>query len=63
MLFVKQKIFVLTLCFVFLMNSLSFADKKDIETIQIDNYIHSRSVYNPQTKETEIILSDIKIYP
>ena len=54
----KQKIFVLTLCFVFLMNSLSFADKKDIETIQIDNYIHSRSVYNPQTKETEIILSD-----
>ena len=38
MFFVKQKVFVLTLCFIFLLNSVSFANNKDdIQTIQQEN--------------------------
>ena len=56
----KQKIFVLTLCFTFLLNSVSFANNKsDIQTIQQENYIRSRTVYNEKTGENEIVLTDV----
>ena len=54
----KQKIIVLTLCFCFLMNTISFANNDDIQTIQINNYIASNSTYNPVTNENEIIISN-----
>ena len=54
----KQKIIVLTLCFCFLMNSISFANNDDIQTIQINNYIANNSTYNPITNENEIIISN-----
>ena len=60
MFFVKQKVFVLTLCFIFLLNSVSFANNKDdIQTIQQENYIRSRTVYNETTGENEIVLTDV----
>ena len=54
----KQKIIVLTLCFCFLINSISFANNEDVETIKINNYIASNSTYNPVTNENEIIISN-----
>ena len=40
------------------MNTISFANNDDIETIQINNYIASNSTYNPVTNENEIIISN-----